>query len=100
MPGKCTKREEMNPITLKRRQLGRKSARGLWCVPDVRYGSLADITVSSRHVRFSPNSGHSSVHVGCPKVPEAGARVQVLPNGRRASRASPAMQHKGNMVFV
>jgi hypothetical protein len=33
MPGKCTKQEEMNPITLKRRQLGRKSARtnpSLW----------------------------------------------------------------------
>ena len=25
----------------------------------------------SRHVRFTPDSGHSSVQVGCPKVPTA-----------------------------
>jgi hypothetical protein len=30
---------------------------------NVRYGSLADITVRSRHVRFTPDSGHSSVHL-------------------------------------
>jgi len=36
-------------------------------VPRVRFGSLADITARSRHVRFTPDSGHSSVQVGCPK---------------------------------
>jgi hypothetical protein len=36
-------------------------------VRDVRYGSLADITARSRHVRFIPHSGHSLVQVGCPK---------------------------------
>jgi hypothetical protein len=34
---------------------------------NVRLGSLADITARSRHVRFTPDSGHSSVQVGCPK---------------------------------
>src|SRR6476660_10628351 len=34
---------------------------------DVRYGSLADITDRSRHVRFSSDSGHSPVQVECPK---------------------------------
>ena len=30
---------------------------------NVRYGSLADIAARSRHVRFTPNSGHSSVQL-------------------------------------
>src|SRR6478609_6542218 len=34
---------------------------------NVRLGSLADITARSRHVRFTLDSGHSSVQVGCPK---------------------------------
>jgi hypothetical protein len=34
---------------------------------DVRYGSLADIVQRRRHVRFTPDSGHSSVQVGRPK---------------------------------
>ena len=38
----------------------------------VRFGSLADITARSRHVRFTPNSGHSSVRVGCPKSAKSG----------------------------
>jgi hypothetical protein len=33
----------------------------------VRFGSLADITTRSRHVRFTLDNGHSSVQVGCPK---------------------------------
>ena len=33
---------------------------------DFRFGSLADITARSRHVRFTPDSGHSSLQVGCP----------------------------------
>jgi hypothetical protein len=33
---------------------------------DVRFGSLADIVQRPRHVRFTPDSGHSPVQVGCP----------------------------------
>jgi DNA-binding transcriptional ArsR family regulator len=33
---------------------------------NVRYGSLADIAARSRHVRFTLDSGHSSVQLGCP----------------------------------
>ena len=29
----------------------------------VRFGSLADIAARPRHVRFTPDSGHSSAHV-------------------------------------
>jgi hypothetical protein len=31
-----------------------------WNIRNVRYGSLADKTARSRHVRFIPDSGHSS----------------------------------------
>jgi len=41
----------------------------------VRFGSLADITARSRHVRFTPDSGHSSVQVGCPKSARSGHSV-------------------------
>jgi hypothetical protein len=34
---------------------------------NVRFGSLADIDVSLTDVRFTPDSGHSSVQVECPK---------------------------------
>ena len=38
----------------------RKSARHMrW---NVRFGSLADITTRSRHVRFTPDSGRSAAH--------------------------------------
>src|SRR5262249_16388135 len=33
---------------------------------NVRFGSLADIVTSPRHVPFTPNNGHSSVRVVCP----------------------------------
>ena len=39
---------------------------------NVRYGSLADIRARLRHVRFTPDSGHSSVPVGCPKSAKSG----------------------------
>ena len=44
---------------------------------NVRFGSLADITARSRHVRFTPNSGHSSVQLECPKsaINGPGSRV-------------------------
>ena len=41
---------------------------------NVRYGSLADIVQRPRHVCFTPNSGHSSVRVGCPKSATSGHR--------------------------
>jgi hypothetical protein len=43
-----------------------RSKSGLLERRDVRFGSLADMTACSRHVRFTPDSGHSSVQVGCP----------------------------------
>jgi len=39
---------------------------------NVRYGSLADITARLRHVRFTLDSGHSSVQMGCPKSANSG----------------------------
>ena len=39
---------------------------------DVRFGSLADILTIPRHVRFTPNNGHSSVQAGCPKSANSG----------------------------
>jgi predicted transcriptional regulator len=38
----------------------------------VRFGSVADITARLRHVRFTPDSGHSSVKVGCPQSANRG----------------------------
>jgi hypothetical protein len=39
---------------------------------DVRFGSLADITTRSPYVRFTPDSGHLSVHAGCPLSANSG----------------------------
>jgi hypothetical protein len=50
---------------------------------NVRLRPLADITAGSRHVRFAPNSGHSSVRVGC----RGFGRLSVLSN-RRVARSS------------
>jgi hypothetical protein len=33
---------------------------------NVRFGSKADIASGSRHVRFTPKSGHRWVRLGCP----------------------------------
>jgi hypothetical protein len=41
-------------------------------VENVRFGSEADILTSPRHVRFTPDSGHSSVQVGCPRSATSG----------------------------
>jgi hypothetical protein len=35
---------------------------------NVRFGSLADISQCNRHVRFTPESGHSGKRQGCPPV--------------------------------
>ena len=45
---------------------------------NVRFGSLADITTRSRHVRFNPDSGHSLVQVGCPKSAISGPQTGLL----------------------
>jgi ADP-ribose pyrophosphatase YjhB (NUDIX family) len=37
----------------------------------VRFGSEADIMTRSRHVRFTPQSGHSSVRWDVQKAPQA-----------------------------
>jgi hypothetical protein len=39
---------------------------------NVRFGSLADMTDRSCHVRFTPDSGHSSAQVGCPLSANSG----------------------------
>jgi hypothetical protein len=44
---------------------------------DVRFGSLADITARSRHVRFTPDSGHSSVQLECPTGANSGHSRQI-----------------------
>src|SRR5262249_971833 len=36
------------------------------CQPDVRFGSKADISQRNRHVRFTPESGHSQCTSPCP----------------------------------
>jgi hypothetical protein len=48
---------------------------------DVRFGSLADISQSSLHVRFTPESRHSSAPLGCPLCAINGHEV----HGRTAS---------------
>ena len=59
---------------------------------DVRFGSLADITARSRHVRFTRASGHSSMQVGCPKSansrhePRASVTVRSLFDRRQDGR--------------
>ena len=44
-------------------------------VRHVRFGSLTDIVQRPRHVRFTPDSGHSSAQVGCPLADISARRV-------------------------
>jgi hypothetical protein len=53
---------------------------------NVRFGSLADITTRSRHVRFTPDNGHSSVQVECPKSATSG-HLALLKQSVRAAQA-------------
>jgi hypothetical protein len=55
--------------------------RGAECVTrgEVRCGSKADILAVSRHVRFTPESGHSAARLGCPLC--AKSRHWELTNG-------------------
>ena len=53
--------------------------------PDVRFGSLADITARPRHVCFTPESRHSSVRVGCPKSAKSGHRCATSARLRSAT---------------
>ena len=42
------------------------------CLPDVRFGSLADISASQRDVLFTPNSGHVQRIGQCPLCANSG----------------------------
>jgi hypothetical protein len=55
---------------------------------NVRYGSLADITARSRHVRFTPNNGHSSAQVARPLCAING-HSHTLRNARCYPRRGP-----------
>jgi hypothetical protein len=55
------------PERKERNERNIQERRGSTLREHVLYGSLADIKARSRHVRFAPSSGHSSVRVGCPK---------------------------------
>jgi hypothetical protein len=60
---------------------------------NVGFGSLADIIQRQRHVRFTPDSGHSSVPVGCPKSANNGHRSVLLePVGIYWDQASVLVQ--------
>jgi len=52
-------------------------AASLKAAADVRFGSLADIVMSSRDVRFTPNSGHSASRLNVRFVPKAGIGPRV-----------------------
>jgi hypothetical protein len=52
------------------------------------WGSKAAIASRSRQVRFTPDSGHSSVHVGCPKSARSGPRCGMPPGGSIKFRPS------------
>jgi hypothetical protein len=56
-----------SPTAGKPTKLGRRAWALENCGANVRFGSLADMTPSDRDVRFTPNSGHSSVQLECPK---------------------------------
>jgi hypothetical protein len=51
---------------------------------NVRYGSLADILTSPRHVRSSPQSRHSSAGVACPRCAAARMQPGTLESGPNA----------------
>jgi hypothetical protein len=53
-----------NPTSLRDRAVAARALGKLRS--DVRFGSLADITARARHVRFTPDSGHSADELACP----------------------------------
>ena len=57
---------------------------------DFRLGSLADIVQCPRHVRFTPESRHSSVRVGCPKSATNGRRLEWRREGIRQLKSAIA----------
>jgi hypothetical protein len=69
----------------------------------VSFGSLADITGRSCHVRFTPDSGHSSVQVGCPKSAISGHSIEGMWRKARALRLRVArrlLQSKADGVHA
>ena len=53
------------------------------------FGSLADKTTRSRHVRFTPDSGHSSVRVGCLKSANSGHQQSPVQRGYSLDQTGP-----------
>jgi hypothetical protein len=68
---------------------------------NVHFGSKTDFDLRSRHVRFTANSGHSSVQLECPKSANSGhwRPGQVIPplNSLRALLSQPLCQEVGIM---
>jgi hypothetical protein len=62
-------------------------------VRDVRYGSLADILTSPRHVRFTPNNGAGSMHSSVSFLTLLTARLTAwpLPCDRLLMQVSPSV---------
>jgi hypothetical protein len=54
--------------------------------PNACFGSIAGIAARSRHVRFTPNSRHSSVQVECPLCATNGHRRWERARGECATR--------------
>ena len=54
-----------------------------------RVGSKADMTLSIRDVRFTPESGHLRATLGCPLCAKSGHRSMAV-RGRRAYEAAVA----------
>ena len=54
--------------------------------PDVRFGSWADIASRPRHVRYSPESGHSSARFACPPLLCLAQREKGAERGRNRAR--------------
>ena len=60
--------------------------------PNVRFGSLADICSAKRHVRFTPNSGHSWLPLECPLSANSGHLSGLLRPGRGQDAADRAVR--------
>ena len=47
-------------------------------MPDVRFGSLADMCSAKGHVRFTPESGHVQRNLGCPLSANSGHHLDLV----------------------
>jgi hypothetical protein len=55
---------------------------------NVRFGSKADISLCNRHVRFTPESGHSRLRLECPLSAIADIRELICANRKTALQRS------------